>query len=516
MPAIVAALGLDERALFADDAGGRALRGAPAPPPARSGADAERARPPRRFPSAREAAAVYRHSLGTEAARWVYRAADGSPAGLVLRWNRPDGSKVIRPAWKVGEAWEHTYPAVRPLYALDRLAADRAARVFVAEGEKCAEALAELGLLATTSPGGANAAERAEWAPLAGREVVVLPDADDAGRTYAEAVLARLAALEPPARAVVAPLPGLAAGEDAVEFVGRVHGGDRAAARKGIEDAAAAALAGHRPARVTLSELLADSRLLARPETLESGWTAFDRAQPFGAVERGAIVLLAAPPGCYKTATMLRLARGYAECGHRVAWLAAEMQPLTLARRMVCQLARLAPRALLSDAMPPDHAARLAAARARLAECAGRMEFTSAPIGFAELERAAERAAVVFVDYLQLVRHPDSGTRGHERIEDIMGAIAAAAQRTGAVFVLASAQGRDGGEARRGIHNAARGSSSIEFTSDALYTGTPPEPGNPRVVFECLKQREGERFPIEVPIDPHTGAIAEEGDDARS
>ena len=45
-----------------------------------------------------------------------------------------------------------------------------------------------LGLLATTSAGGSQAARLTDWTPLAGRRVVLLPDNDDAGRKYAEAV----------------------------------------------------------------------------------------------------------------------------------------------------------------------------------------------------------------------------------------------------------------------------------------------------------------------------------------
>jgi hypothetical protein len=435
---------------------------------------------------------------------------------MVMRWNLEDGSKTIRPLWRIGEKWQQTYPPQRSIYALDRLEADRTGRVFVTEGEKCAEMMATLGMLATTSPGGANGGERANWEPLAGREVVILPDADEAGRKYAETVRARLAELDPPARVAVVALPGLEDGEDAVEFVGRVHGGSIEAAREAIEGLAATALAGAPRKRITLGELLADPKLRRKPETITSGWEPFDQAQPFEAIERGAKVVLAAPPGGYKTATMLRMARGFAEQGHRVAWLAAEMQPRALVRRMLCQAAGLGQAALLSEAMPPDHARRFAEAAKRLHALEGRIEFTTAPIGFEELDRAAEGADVVFVDYLQLLRHPEASARGHERIEDVMARIAEASQRTGAAFILAAAQGRDGGGEARELHNAVRGSSSIEFTVDALYCARAPsdeERKNPTgftIAFRCLKQREGTQMPIEVEVDGRTGAIAEE------
>jgi hypothetical protein len=436
----------------------------------------------------------------------------------VLRWDREDGSKEIRPAWRFGERWRLTYPETRPLYGLDRLTVAPDDTVYVVEGEKCAELLSTLGLTATTSPAGAKAAERADWSPLAGRNVVVLPDADDPGRGYAAAVHEHLARLDPPAKACTVALPGLGDGEDAVEFVGRVHGGDLAAGRKAIEELAERAIAGIRVRRqrLTLAEVLADPRLRARPETIASGWLPWDDAQPFGAVERGTVSILAAPPGCFKTATMLRMARGFAEQGHRVEWLAGEMQPQTLVRRMLCQCARLGQAALMSEAMPPDHAARLGEAQDRLSGLGDRMAITAAPIGLAELDRAADAAAVVFVDYLQLVRHPEPSVRGHERIEDIMARLTELAQRTGAAFVVAAAQGREGGGERRGIHNATRGSSSIEYSADAIYCAEEPTPEERRspagfeIEFACLKQREGGRRPLTVPIDGGTGSIAEE------
>lgn len=501
--AIAGALGLAERDLFPP------AEGAFTPPPARA---------PRSFATAREAVEAYRATLGREAARWEYRDAEGEPIGLVLRWDREDGSKTIRPAWRFGDSWRQTYPEARPLYGLDRLAESPEARVFVAEGEKCAAMLSTLGLLATTSPAGAKAAAKADWSPLAGREVVVLPDADDAGREYAEAVRARMAALDPPARCVVVALPGLepGSGHDAVEFVAQVHGGNLSAAREAIEAAAGRAIERTPRKRATIAELLADPRTLAKPRTIASGWGVFDRAQPFEALEVGTVSVLAAPPGCYKTATMLRLARGFAEQGHPVTWLAGEMQPRTLVRRMICQAAGLGQSALASGAMPAEHARRIDGARARLGALADRLEFVAAPIGYEELERAADRARVVFLDYLQLVRHPEAGVRGHERIEEVMGKIAECAQRTEAAFILASAQGRGNGD-RRDIQTATRGSSSIEFTVDALYCAEEPTaearrcPTGFTVVFDCFKQREGQRLEFVVPIDGRTGLIAEEG-----
>jgi hypothetical protein len=501
--AIAAALGIEERELF---------------PPTEVAATPSR--PPREFATAKAAADAYRAKHGKESARWTYRDAEGKPIGLVMRWNRKNGTKDYRPVWRFGKRWRLTYPEVRPLYALDRLAAAPGGRVFVVEGEKCAEMLWTLGLPATTSPGGSNAARQGDWSPLTGRNLVALPDADEPGSKYAAQVMECLEPIDPPAKACTVALPGLRHREDVVEFVGRVHGGDLAAARKAIEELAEKELAKLTlpVGWMTIGELLADPGLMKPPETVPSGWHAFDRAQPFGGAERGTITILAAPPKCYKTFTMLRLARGFAERGHRVAWLAGEMRPHALARRMLCQYARIGQSALASEVMPPDLAERFGKALRDLdAKVEGRIALKRAPIGFADLRQAGESADVVFVDYLQMVQHPDPSIKGNERIEGTMAEMIGVATRTNAVFIVAAAQPADGAGADRTLFNCVRGSTSAAYSADAVYCAERPSPtvrdsGAPfSIEYRCLAHREGEEHSFEVAIDPRTGLIAEEG-----
>ncbi len=110
-----------------------------------------------------------------------------------------DGGKIIRPMHLKGGRYAHGKPAQPsdgwPLYRLpELLAGDPAAPVLVVEGEKCADTLARLGLIVTTS-GGTSSADGSDWRPLDGRSVIVWPDHDKAGMGYAEAARARLSAL---------------------------------------------------------------------------------------------------------------------------------------------------------------------------------------------------------------------------------------------------------------------------------------------------------------------------------
>lgn len=126
-----------------------------------------------------------------------YTRADGEPMFWRIRCKHPEtGEKWIRPMHWAGRGYvigEPPAPAVgKPLYRLHELPDPTDGRIVsVVEGEACADALARLGLLATTS-GSVSSAEGADWSPLMGRRVRLWPDNDDAGRKYADEVAARL------------------------------------------------------------------------------------------------------------------------------------------------------------------------------------------------------------------------------------------------------------------------------------------------------------------------------------
>lgn len=179
------------------------------------------------FATAAAAVAALERRHGPRDALWTYRNAGGEPVGVVVRWNLPSGDKDVRPvSWRAGALGGWTIsamPSPRPLYCLPDLLARPGERVHVGEGEKCADALARLGLLATTSAGGATAAKQSDWTPLVGRDVVIVPDEDKAGGQYAADVAEILTSLTPPARVRVVRLrdtwPDLPDGGDIADVV---------------------------------------------------------------------------------------------------------------------------------------------------------------------------------------------------------------------------------------------------------------------------------------------------------
>jgi len=131
---------------------------------------------------------------------WRYTTAEGERAFYVCRWDTADGGKVIRPlSWFPDQGWRFGHwPCPRPLYRIQKITAAPRARIVICEGEKAAGAAARVfrKMIATTSVGGAQAASKTDWSPLAGRRVLIWPDNDDPGRKYAREVATILAELD--------------------------------------------------------------------------------------------------------------------------------------------------------------------------------------------------------------------------------------------------------------------------------------------------------------------------------
>jgi hypothetical protein len=199
--AIVEALGLRMADLMPQQAGGCRPQAGGNPPVA--------GLLPVTYASSEEAIAELERRLGPCSRRWVYHDDCEDPIGYILRWDTLQG-KEIRPVSRQGDRWVlGGMSTPRPLYRLVELLKRRDERVYVTEGEKAADAAIGLGLLATTSPHGSASAGKADWRPLAGRDVVLLPDNDDAGTRYALEATDRLLGLTPPATVRIVALPEL-------------------------------------------------------------------------------------------------------------------------------------------------------------------------------------------------------------------------------------------------------------------------------------------------------------------
>lgn len=124
---------------------------------------------------------------------YVYRNSEGERLGYILRFPQGSGMpKGLPLTFCEGprgiRGWRHkAFCVPRPLYGLHRLATAPNAKVLIVEGEKTAKAARTLfpELVVLTSPGGAMAAAKCDFAPLAGRHLIIWPDHDEAGQRYA-------------------------------------------------------------------------------------------------------------------------------------------------------------------------------------------------------------------------------------------------------------------------------------------------------------------------------------------
>jgi len=120
--------------------------------------------------------------LGPATAKWDYLDAQGHLIAVVYRYDPPGQKKQFRP-WDAKRR-KMAPPDPRPLY--NQPGMSTTAQVVLVEGEKCAQALIDAGIVATTAMHGANAPiEKTDWSPLSSKAVLIWPDRDKPGWEYA-------------------------------------------------------------------------------------------------------------------------------------------------------------------------------------------------------------------------------------------------------------------------------------------------------------------------------------------
>lgn len=116
--------------------------------------------------------------------------------------------KTFRQRRPNGDGWSWSVKGVRVVpYRLPELLAAPDAVVYLVEGEKDADRLASLGLVATCNAGGAGKWRKDHSEFLRGRRVVVIPDNDEAGREHVKKAVKSLAGIASDVRVIT--LPGL-------------------------------------------------------------------------------------------------------------------------------------------------------------------------------------------------------------------------------------------------------------------------------------------------------------------
>jgi replicative DNA helicase len=518
--AVVAALGMTMPDLFSDASSPVAV---PRPRPVTRIKPAE---PVDMFPTVE---ALVAH-VGTwrlpSSMHWVYHDADGLPVGVVFRFDPPGKSKYFNQGRRFPDGrWAmKAMPTPRPLYRLPAVLSSTGP-LWVCEGEKAADALVSIGLEATTSPGGAEAAGKADWSPVAGREVVVVPDHDDPGEAYA-ADVARLARAARAGSVLVVRLvdlwPGLPVKGDAHDWV-EAHDAIEPDALRGslvraAADAADAAVVGiaitaagtsessppTAVARlVSISAAIESWRKQERLPVVETGFAPLDDAGG-GGLPVGGLTVFAGPPGVGKSAFALQATLGALRVDPtlRATWAAGEMTVEGIAQRAVVNWAAGPANRNVSMKGAADRTKAALAVAADLETAVGdRLQLLPAPLPVEDILDvvAATGSKLLVVDFLQLVEVAGATDRRHE-VDSVVRALRTVATQQGVAVVLLSNIAKNvGGDARAGV--VGKESSEVDFAADILFLGVEDDPGSDArerpVRWRCLKNRNGERLDLE-------------------
>lgn len=236
---VLAAASLTATDLFPESPSSSIRQATERAPSSRSSKVRQDARPIEKFESPAAAIAVLEKKLGRRSAAWDYHDQQGNRVGVVVRWDCPAG-KEIRPLALIDGGWAiAAMPESRPLFRLPSLGANPDVTIVLVEGEKAVDAAVSLGFVATTSAGGCKAAAQSDWAPLAGRSVVILPDHDKPGTDYANEVADILSRLDPPATVRIVNLiddwPDLPLGGDIADWCDFHDAAEPAALKARIE-----------------------------------------------------------------------------------------------------------------------------------------------------------------------------------------------------------------------------------------------------------------------------------------
>ena len=237
------------------------------------------------------------------AACYRYRTPDGTEYARVYRYpgNRP-GRKAdpytLRNSGEHAGTWTHRGPQKRWAYRIEDLSPS--VPVVIVEGEKCADALAgltqEVGVLSWL--GGSGAVLRTDWDALAGREVILWPDADDPGREAMARLAGKLDRIGAAEVRVIDPEEDRPAGWDVADAIAEEGWGWEEVERYLLRAERVDEEENRRLRRVAGQVLVSAGEI--EPGRIDWLW------EPY--LPTGAVTLMAGAPGCGKSFLSIALA----------------------------------------------------------------------------------------------------------------------------------------------------------------------------------------------------------------
>ncbi len=280
-------------------------------------------------PAPRAVPSIARRIIGRR--RWDIRDASGKLVAIHHRhdfndgtkecpWSRPNGSAGLGPI----------RPADLPLYGSHLLKPREPgddAPVFVCEGEKATDALLAAGKQAVGTVTGASGTPSAEvLGILAGRRVVLWPDADDAGREHMERIAGALVGIA--SEVLIFEPEGLPPKGDAVEWLSRHDVSELVDIVEALEPLQPTPEPASTStwAPVDLAAILSGTAPEERPDVLQVEGAAL--------LYRGAVNSLAGEPESMKSWVALEACRQELEDGRTVVYLDFEDSPRSVVSRL--------------------------------------------------------------------------------------------------------------------------------------------------------------------------------------
>ena len=246
--------------------------------------------PPAVLPSRWAACYRYRTPDGAEYAR-VYRHPEARPG-------RKADPYTLRNTGEHAGTWTHRAPLNRWPYRIEDLT--ESVPVVIVEGEKCADSLAGLaeGFGVLSWLGGSGAVLRTDWNALAGREVILWPDADDPGREAMARLAGELDRIGAAGVLMIDPEEDRPDGWDVADAIAKDGWGWEETQRYLLQAEPVDQQECRRLRRVAGQVLVSAGEI--EPDRIEWVW------EPY--LPAGAVTLMAGAPGCGKSFLSIALA----------------------------------------------------------------------------------------------------------------------------------------------------------------------------------------------------------------
>lgn len=467
--AIVQELGIEKKELM----GGHDFTSTPySPSPSRQTVSAQ---PAKEQPTELEKEVVY--SYRDELGFLLYQAVRLPGKKFTQRRPNPDGGWI----WSVKDVRKVPY----------RLAEIRNQEgvVYIVEGEKDADRLTSLGLIATTNVAGAGKWTDELSMHLKDRDVVILPDNDEPGEDHAKKVEQSLNGIAKSVKIVR--LPGLPPKGDVSDFLNK---------GKTLQDLLKAIEKTHVGPRIYTLQEAADSYLdslaAGREQLYSLGMKQLDNAVG-GGVASGEMIIIAARPSHGKSAMALQILDKATQEGHTCLMISEEMSRIAIGKRTVTYVSDIHQEDWMRDM---ENVKRQVASHFKqrdkcvVVESCGTVEAAAD-----QIRRAVDTMGVkyVAVDYIQILGGKGSDTR--TRINYTSNKLREVANETGVVLIALAQLKRDVEQRKEFIPLASdlKESGQLEQDADVILMACWPhrfdmkQPANEYLIF-VVKNRNRE------------------------